>query len=389
MTSRGNRPVRRIYLGTTPRTVLALMATMAMTACAPGMGGPASPPGGASMEATGKPINPTTGPCPAASTSAGTSESESGGASAVLSAATAFVNTLDEKQRTAVMAERTPATLAQWSNLPGPLVKRTGLRIDTLNQPQRDAVMAILKAALSPEGYTQVRQITTADGVLASSGGANLDFGADHYWVRILGTPADTGKWTFQYDGHHLALNISVDGGDMTLAPSFWGAQPASYEIAGTAAEPLCGETVKAFAVMDALDADQRKRATLTTPVKEIVLGTGQDGKTLAPEGITASSLNENQKKLLLDLIQEWITPLTTTNSAAKLSAAKQNLDQVSFAWHGATTIGNPIYYRVVGPMFLIEFAHQQGAGPLGGGITHIHSIYREPGNDYGAQSGS
>ncbi|GAB3850408.1 DUF3500 domain-containing protein [Dactylosporangium cerinum] len=37
------------------------------------------------------------------------------------------------------------------------------------------------------------------------------------------------------------------------------------------------------------------------------------------------------------------------------------------------------------GPAFTIEFAHQQGQGANAGGITHIHSIYREPGNDYGA----
>lgn len=53
------------------------------------------------------------------------------------------------------------------------------------------------------------------------------------------------------------------------------------------------------------------------------------------------------------------------------------------------TTIGQPIYYRVQGPTFTIEFAHQQGDGANAGGITHIHSIYREPGNDYGAQLGS
>ncbi|WP_407638799.1 DUF3500 domain-containing protein [Allokutzneria albata] len=287
------------------------------------------------------------------------------------------------------MIERTQANLAQWSNLPENLVKRTGLRMDKLNRAQRDAAMAILKAALSPEGYAQVQQINTADGVLASSEPGNPGFSADHYWIRILGTPADTGRWTIQYDGHHLGLNMTLNGSTMTLAPSFWGAQPASYELAGTAAEPLCGETVKAFAVIGALDAAQRKQAVLTTPIKEIVLGLGQDGKTLAAEGIRASSLNDNQKKLLLDLIYEWITHLNPTSAAAKLAVAKQNLDQVSFAWYGKVTIGNPVYYRVVGPTFVIEFAHQQGEGRFGGGVTHIHSIYREPGGDYGAQSGS
>ena len=58
------------------------------------------------------------------------------------------------------------------------------------------------------------------------------------------------------------------------------------------------------------------------------------------------------------------------------------------FAWSGEITAGNPIYYRVQSPSFVIEFAHQQGQGANAGGITHIHSIYRETGNDYGAGLG-
>jgi Protein of unknown function (DUF3500) len=284
------------------------------------------------------------------------------------------------------VGERTAANLAQWSNLPDQLFPRAGLRMDTLNDTQKAAVDKILQAALSPEGYTQVTQITTADGVLATQGGPQLDFGADHYWVRILGTPAAAGKWNVQYGGHHLAVNVTVDGKDTTLAPTLWGAQPASYASAGNTTEPLGGETTKAFALVDALDQTQQDAAILDTPVTEIVLGAGQDGKTLAQEGVQASTFNDAQRKLLLDLVDEWITPLTGEEAAAKLAAVEQNLDRTTFAWYGSTQIGNPIYYRVQGPTFTIEFAHQQGQGANAGGITHIHSIYREPGNDYGAQ---
>jgi hypothetical protein len=104
---------------------------------------------------------------------------------------------------------------------------------------------------------------------------------------------------------------------------------------------------------------------------------------------VQASTFTDAQKKLLLDLVDEWIRPLDAENAAAKLAAAEQNLGQTTFAWYGSTQIGNPIYYRVQGPTFTIEFAHQQGQGANAGGITHIHSIYREPGNDYGTQLAS
>lgn len=303
---------------------------------------------------------------------------------AVLTATKAFLGTLDDTQKAAVTAKRTPANLAQWSNLPNQVFTRAGLRMDSLDRAQQDAVLAILRAALSPEGYAQVAGVRAGDDVWAAQHGPA--FGAGTFFVRILGTPAATGKWTVQFGGHHLAINATMDGKDMTLAPTLWGAEPAVYDTGGGTAEPLRGETVKAFTLMEALDADQQKAATLTTPVVEFVLGPGQDGKTLAPEGVQASTFTDAQKKLLLDLVDEWITPLNPEEAAAKLAAVQQNLDRTTFAWSGPMQIGKPIYYRVQGPTFTIEFAHEQGQGGQGGGIQHIHAIYREPGNDYGAQ---
>ena len=353
------------------RAALPVTALMLAAACSSG---------------TGTGSAPTAAPATSAAASASPSSTATGASAAVLAATQEFLATLDDGQRSDVAGERTVDNLAQWSNLPDQLFERAGLRMDTLDATQQAAVLKILQAALSPEGFTQVTQITTADGVLAAEGGIDLDFGADHYWIRILGTPAATGAWNLQYGGHHLAVNVTVDGAEMTLAPTLWGAQPSSYEAGGTTAEPLSGEVTKAFAVIGALDAAQQQEAILDTPVTEIVLGAGQDGKTLAQEGVSASTFTDAQKQLLLDLIREWVTTLNTEETAAKLATAEQNLGQTTFAWYGATQIGNPIYYRVQGPTFTIEFAHQQGQGANAGGITHIHSIYREPGNDYGAE---
>jgi hypothetical protein len=380
-----------------PASALILAGTLLVTACSPGTGS-----GGTASTAGDAPVATSVAACPgAATTTASTSATNmpagatarstpAGAASAAVLAATqALLGTLDDAQKESGQGERNQANLSQWSNLPDQLFARAGLRMDKLTADQQAAAQRILQTALSPEGYAQISQITTADGVLATQGGPQLDFGADHYWIRILGPPASTGPWTVQYGGHHLAVNVTLDGAAMTLAPTLWGAQPASYAAAGTSAEPLCGETTKAFALVDALDANQQKEAVLTTPVKEIVLGAGQDGKTLAQEGVAASTFTPAQKQLLLDLVDEWIRPLNSENAEAKLAAVQQGLDRTTFAWYGSTQIGNPVYYRVQGPTFTIEFAHQQGGGANAGGITHIHSIYREPGNDYGTQLAS
>ncbi|MEU4694034.1 DUF3500 domain-containing protein [Actinoplanes sp. NPDC023714] len=322
-------------------------------------------------------------PTAAASTAASTS---TGGTEDVLNATNAFLALLDDTQKSAVQGERTTENLAKWSNLPDQLFKRDGLRMDALSTAQQAAVLKILQAALSADGYAQVTGITTGDGVLKAEGGMDLDFGADHYWIRILGTPSETEIWTIQYGGHHLAVNLTLKGDHMTMAPTLWGAQPASYTTSGTTVEPLKGETDAAFAVMDALDDEQQDAAQLDTAITEIVLGAQQDGKKPAEEGVKVSTFSEEQKELLMALVTEWLSPLTPSQAQSKIEDAENNLDKTWFAWSGKVTEGEPIYYRVQSPSLIIEFAHQQGQGANAGGVTHIHSIYREPDNDYGAE---
>jgi hypothetical protein len=57
-------------------------------------------------------------------------------------------------------------------------------------------------------------------------------------------------------------------------------------------------------------------------------------------------------------------------------------LDQTYFAWWGPASPLGAAYWRVTGPMVLLEFAPQA----LGGDQTqHAHNMYRDPTNEYGA----
>ena len=374
------RASRRRFLGFGAIGLGALAATV--MGCGSGdseTGTPVATPPATSGATAGTAATATSTVTAAASTANGQASAKA------LAAAEAFIATLDASQKAVVVAERTQANLSQWSNLPEQAFQRAGIRLDSLSPDQKTAVNGILAAALSPEGLTQVTQITTADGVLATtSTGSNPGFGADKYWIRFIGTPSANAPWTIQYGGHHLAVNVTVAGARMTHAPTLWGAQPALYSQGGTSVEPLSGETTKAFALMNALDATQQTAATLTTQVREIMLGAGQDGKTLAAEGVKSSTFTAAQKQALLALVQEWLRPLNEENAAAKVTTAEAEVDQMTFAWNGATTIGQPIYYRVQSPTFVIEFAHQRQGNS--GDVSHIHSIYREIGNDYGAK---
>ena len=109
-----------------------------------------------------------------------------------------------------------------------------------------------------------------------------------------------------QFGGHHLAINLTIRGNDATMAPSLPAAQPASFTIEGKTVRPLGDENDKAFALINALDAKQQSQAILPSRVADLVLGPGNDGKTIQPEGIRASALSAQQQNMLWDIVHEW-----------------------------------------------------------------------------------
>jgi hypothetical protein len=304
-----------------------------------------------------------------------------------VASANGFLGSLDEGQRSKVTFEfNDAAQRVKWSNLPTTMVPRAGLKMGDLSGPQKKAAMDLLASMLSKRGYEKVLAIMEGDEVLkgASSGRGSPMFGRDLYYISILGRPSATDPWMLQFGGHHLALNITMVGRDGILTPSHTAAQPAKYTVDGKTVRPLGAENDKAFALINALDEGQRKQAILNYKVADLVLGPGKDGKTIQPEGMKCTAMSASQQAMLLDLVGEWAGIVNEEAAAVRMAEIKTNLAATWFAWSGPTTNGTPAYYRIQGPTLVIEYAPQ----PLGGDPTmHIHTIYRDPTNDYGKKS--
>src|SRR5205085_11239868 len=209
------------------------------------------------------------------------------------------------------------------ANLPVRMVPRTGLSMGELNASQRAAAMALVSAALSRRGFEKVQQIVEADEVLKTNERNNPMFGKDLFFISILGTPSEKDPWILQFGGHHLAVNVTIAGERGILTPTLTGAQPALYTLNGNTVRPLGQESDKALALLNALDQGQRKQAILSYKVADLVLGPGQDGKTIQPEGVKASAMTEKQKAMLVDLIAEWTAIVHDTAAAARMDEVK------------------------------------------------------------------
>ncbi|MGX9981743.1 DUF3500 domain-containing protein [Methylobacterium fujisawaense] len=326
---------------------------------------------------------------------------------AIATAATAFLNTLNDEQRGAVefpFTRQAKATAAHfkggmrgdvdmigeqygrsvWSNYPVSDVLRPGLRLGSLNDKQHAAAMALLGASLSDRGYRKMQEIMGSDQALADSGTPYAS-GRAACTLAIFGKPGVTDLWMVQFGGHHLALNVTMLGEHGVLAPVLTGCLPAIYEENGKRVRALAAENDKAFALLASFNDAQRKWAIIDHPVSELALGPGHDGETVESIGVKASTLTAQQRAMLFDLVLEWAGIVNDTYAAPRLAEIRDGLSDTFFAWSGPTTHepdrNGASYFRIHGPKLFIEFSPQQPGGDL---TMHVHTIYRDPPNAYG-----
>ena len=313
--------------------------------------------------------------------------------SSTAAAAEAFLATLTDEQRDAVLYDfDDESKTTSWSNFPVTFVERAGLNLTDLTEEQQAAAMKVLEALLSDEGYETVTAIMGGDEYLLENS-SSTETSLGQYYIAFFGDPSDTSAWEVQFGGHHLGINATLDGtaDAITFAPTHLGVQPAVYTNEdGEEVQPFDGIYTDAFAFFDSLTADQQ--ATLTSgDVSMCAPGDTCDFATGA--GLTGADLTDEQKQLLLEVIANWVgiaDEETTTEALAEIEAT---LDDTVIAWSGETTYdmstGDGISFSISGPNVYVAFQAQQGSagadvdGVSTSGWGHVHTIYRDPTNDY------
>ena len=310
---------------------------------------------------------------------------------AMATAAQNFLASLnDQESAKATMDFDDPARL-DWHNIPKP--QRKGLPLDDMSATQRDRCHKLLEAALSESGYDKAVKIMALENNLRE--GEKGQQGApvrdpDLYYVTIFGKPDLKGTWGWSFEGHHLSLNFVIrDGRPICDSPSFWGANPATVKVfveggPDVGARTLAKEEQLAFDLINALEEAQKAEALIAekAPADYRAAGQPQPPHT-SPAGLSASHMNEAQKKTLLALLKAYNSHLHPSIAQDRLAAIKAaGLDRVHFAWAGATKPGVGHYYRVQGPTFVLELVNTQ-SDPAGNPANHIHSVWRSLQGDF------
>ena len=377
------RPKRRTAMG---MATMSLVAGLVLGGCAP------------ATTSTSVTTGTTASSSASASVSSASTSSTTTGQTIADTAAAAedFLATLSDEQREALVYTFDDETkTTSWSNFPVTFVERAGLNLADLTEDQQAAALEVLQGLLSDEGYRTVTGIMGGDQYLHENS-TSTEESLGQYYIAFFGDPSDTGAWEVQFGGHHLGINATLDGteGSVTFAPTHLGSQPAVYpDGQGNEVQPLAGMYESAFAFYDSLDEEQQARLYQGEEVGNLVCAPGDTCDYPTGTGIAGSELTEEQKQLLLDVITQWVGLADEQTTAEELARIEASLDETYVNWSGATvydmTAGDGIYFQISGPDVYIEFADQQGsagadvAGYTTAGWGHIHTIYRDPADDY------
>jgi hypothetical protein len=294
--------------------------------------------------------------------------------------AQAFLGSLSEADRARATFALDHVQRFDWAYVPR---ARQGMPLKDLSADQRRLAHELLKTGLSASGYRKATAIIELENVLRAIESGSIVRDPELYFFTIFGTPSTTEPWGWRVEGHHLSLNFTVVKGTLVAnTPAFFGANPAEVRVPGPqkGQRVLAAEEDKARALVRALTDAQRRVAIIeATAPRDILTTNSAKADPLAPAGVELAAMPQAQQAMLRELIDVYLAVMPDDIAAARRQAiARTGEGPIRFAWMGGFEPGQPHYYRVQGPTFLIEYDNTQNDA------NHIHSVWRDFEGDFG-----
>lgn len=297
------------------------------------------------------------------------------------SQANAFLSMLTPEIKAKAQFAYTDEERSNWNFVPLP---RKGATFHDLNETQQAALLELIRNSLSEQGFQKAKTIMAHELILrgVEGRGENDNYrDPQKYYISIFGTPAKDKVWGWRLEGHHLSLNFSsVNGMVDASTPSFMGSNPAIVPSGpNKGLQILKEETELGYQFMRSLSEEQQQKAIFSDKaLPEIVTSNARKASALEPKGILFGSLSKEQKTAFEELLNLYVKNYQF-GFANKLmeKIRKAGMDNLSFAWAGSLQQGEGHYYRIQGPMLLIEYDNTQS------NANHVHTAVRDLTNDF------
>lgn len=188
-------------------------------------------------------------------------------------AARQFKSTLSKAEITATFKAYTDGDRTAYRLTPG---QRGGLALRNMKAETRAAALTFLRAFFSPRGMAVIQGVFDREARLAVIEEEPDYRHPELYYLAVFGEPGG-GRWGFRFEGHHLSLNLSLDGGTLTaITPVLLGANPKEGPSAGP--DPLAAflsnhENAPAFLNEVAKMFRDKERAALLLKGAELETG--------------------------------------------------------------------------------------------------------------------
>jgi hypothetical protein len=290
-----------------------------------------------------------------------------------------FLAALDTDQRGRAMFPFDTDERMNWHFIPK---ERKGLPLREMTPYQKHLASALLAAGLSQNGYIKAVTIMSLEDVLKIM---EKDSGErrnpEKYYFSLFGTPSDSGTWGYRVEGHHLSQNYTMVNGKVIDGPSFFGSNPAEVrEGPRKGLRTLAGEDDLGMELIHTLDEEQQKVAIVDPTAYNDILTAASRKAALQgqPSGLIGSKMNASQFDALRALIGEYARNVPDELAEGRMAQTNKAGRNIYFAWSGGMNRGDPHYYRVQTPSFLIELDDTQD------NANHVHSVWRDFTGDFG-----
>jgi hypothetical protein len=299
-------------------------------------------------------------------------------------AARAFLRSLSPAARARASFPFAGAERTRWHWTVPASVPRNGLPLRDMTAAQRRLALRLLRSSTSPAGYRKALDIIALQGVLQRMDtGIGDPFDPELYYVSVFGRPGSR-AWGWRLEGHHLSRHFTVVDGTLTVEPFFLGAWPtradSAFRSVGRGYRTMPREEDAAREIVRSLDGRLRARAVFSAAsLTDHVTQNAVRVRPLDPVGVLARDLPSGGQARVLEIVRTYLAnhPRVLARDAFR-RIQRAGLDRIRFGWAGSMRPGEPQYYRLQGPTFVLEFDNSRNDG------THIHSVWRDFQRDFG-----
>lgn len=294
-----------------------------------------------------------------------------------------------------------------WSN-PEFLLRPFGLRLDEMSEDVTNAILRVMEASLSTEGYQKALSAMHVNHFLGEVCNLPKVMNKYSYNFLLFGEPSTDRPWGWNLYGHHLCLNVFIKGKQIVISPTFTGAEPNIVDAGpyvGT--QVLHREGDLGLRLMHSLPPEAKDRAQIFKMMRDPgmlqsgnlkvdrwnqddqrhLCGAFRDNRVVPYEGVNVSEMDEGQRKWVLEIVEQFTLYLPKRAREMRKEQVCRHFKETFFCWIGGYGDTDPFYFRIQSPVIICEFDHHSGVFLTNKEPAkfHTHTIVRTPnGGDYG-----